>query len=80
MPANTIPTAPALAPLTQPGWRFLMEHPAHFIALGAGSGLSRVAPSTDGTLWAWAAFLILQPFTTDRAWALLIVLGTLVGW
>jgi phosphatidylglycerophosphatase A len=80
MTTDTSPTAPALAPLTHPGWRFLMAHPAHFIALGAGSGLSRLAPGTAGTLWAWAAFVILQPFMTDRAWALLIVLGTLVGW
>ncbi len=30
--------------------RFLIAHPAHFIALGAGSGLSRIAPGTVGTL------------------------------
>jgi phosphatidylglycerophosphatase A len=80
MTTDTGPIAPALAPLTHPGWRFLMSHPAHFMALGAGSGLSRIAPGTAGTLWAWAAFVILQPFMTDRAWALLIVLGTLIGW
>jgi phosphatidylglycerophosphatase A len=72
--------APAPGPLTHPGWRFLVAHPAHFIALGAGSGLSRVAPGTAGTLWAWAAFVLLQPLMSDRAWALLIALGTGIGW
>lgn len=80
MTTDNSPTAPEHAPLTHPGWRFLVAHPAHFMALGAGSGLSRIAPGTAGTLWAWAAFVILQPFMTDRAWAAVIVLGTLVGW
>jgi phosphatidylglycerophosphatase A len=77
---DTGPAAPTLAPITHPGWRFLVAHPAHFMALGAGSGLSRFAPGTAGTLWAWAVFVLLQPFMSDRAWALLIVLGTLIGW
>jgi phosphatidylglycerophosphatase A len=68
------------APLAHPGWAFLLSHPAHFIALGAGSGLSRLAPGTAGTLWAWAAFVILQPLMSDTAWGALIVLGTLLGW
>ena len=40
--------------------RFLLDHPAHLIALGFGAGLSRFAPGTVGTLWAWAAFLLLK--------------------
>ena len=47
-------------PPLHPDWRFLFSHPAHFIALGAGSGMSRLAPGTVGTLWAWAAFGVLQ--------------------
>jgi phosphatidylglycerophosphatase A len=47
-------------PPLHPDARFLFSHPAHFIALGAGSGLSRLAPGTVGTLWAWAAFGVLQ--------------------
>jgi phosphatidylglycerophosphatase A len=79
--ASDLPTAPTLpAPLTRPGWAFLIAHPAHFIALGAGSGLSRLAPGTAGTLWAWAAFVVLQPALSDAAWATLIAIGTLVGW
>ena len=70
----------ASAPLASPNWRFLFAHPAHFIALGAGAGLSGVAPGTAGTLWAWAAWLVLQPLLPHEAWGLLIACATLVGW
>jgi phosphatidylglycerophosphatase A len=60
--------------------RFLMSHPAHFIALGAGSGLSRLAPGTAGTLWAWAVFLLLQLWLTPLQMGVLIAASTLVGW
>jgi phosphatidylglycerophosphatase A len=60
--------------------RFLLAHPAHFIALGAGSGLSRIAPGTAGTLWAWAVFLLLQIWLTPLQMGVLIVASTLVGW
>ena len=60
--------------------RFLMSHPAHFIALGAGSGLSRLAPGTAGTLWAWAIFLLLQIWLTPLQMGVLIAASTLVGW
>ncbi len=35
----------------------MLAHPAHVLALGFGCGLSRLAPGTVGTLWAWVAFL-----------------------
>jgi phosphatidylglycerophosphatase A len=60
--------------------RFLLSHPAHFIALGAGAGLSRLAPGTAGTLWAWAVFLLLQIWLTPLHMGLLIALATLGGW
>jgi len=60
--------------------RFLISHPAHFIALGAGSGLSRLAPGTAGTLWAWAVFLLLQIWLTPLQMGMLIAASTLVGW
>jgi phosphatidylglycerophosphatase A len=60
--------------------RFMRGHPAHWIALGFGSGLSPKAPGTVGTLWAWAAFLALDPWLGDPQWAWTIALGTLVGW
>ena len=70
-------TAPSLRPTV----RFLLAHPAHFIALGFGSGLSPKAPGTVGTLWAWLAFLVLQPwFATPLQMGLLIAASTLGGW
>ena len=48
-----------------PDARFLLSHPAHFIALGFGSGLAPKAPGTFGTLAAlplyWALALVLPP-------------------
>lgn len=73
-------TATLPPPLLRPTWRFLLAHPAHFIALGAGAGLARVAPGTVGTLWAWASFLILQRFLTPLEWGLVIASATLLGW
>ena len=60
--------------------RFLRQHPAHFLALGLGSGLSPKAPGTAGTLWAWLAFLVLQPWMSDTAWGVTLLLGLVVGW
>jgi phosphatidylglycerophosphatase A len=59
---------------------FMLSHPAHAIALGFGSGLSPIAPGTVGTLWAWLAFLVLQPIMSSWHWAMLLALGLVVGW
>lgn len=59
---------------------FMLEHPAHAIALGFGAGLSPAAPGTVGTLWAWLAFWLLDRWLGDAQWALLLLVGTLVGW
>jgi phosphatidylglycerophosphatase A len=59
---------------------FLRSHPAHLIALGFGSGLSRFAPGTAGTLWAWATFLLLQIFLTPLQMGVLIGASLLIGW
>ena len=77
LPATTPPlrTAPRKATLS-----FMFAHPAHMLALGFGSGLSPAAPGTVGTLWAWLAFLVLQPFLNDGLWAALLVAGFFVGW
>ena len=69
----------ALAP-RRPTVRFMLAHPAHFIALGFGSGLSPVAPGTAGTLWAWLAFLVLQPLMNDTRWAIVLALSVPLGW
>jgi phosphatidylglycerophosphatase A len=64
----------------KPTWRFVLSNPAHAVALGFGSGLSPVAPGTAGTLFAWIAFVILQPHLDDRQWAVLLGVAALVGW
>lgn len=62
-----------------PDARFLLSHPAHFIALGFGAGLSPWAPGTFGTLvgWALAALLLLfvHPFVVAVITIPLLVLG-----
>jgi phosphatidylglycerophosphatase A len=62
-----------------PDARFLLSHPAHFIALGFGAGLSPWAPGTFGTLvgWAIAALLLLfvHPFVVAVITIPLLVLG-----
>lgn len=70
-------TAPTLA--TRPSAAFLVRHPAHWLALGFGSGLSPRAPGTVGTLWAWAAFAVLDRWLSAGQWGLLIAGGVLVG-
>ena len=42
-----------------PDFRFLVSHPAHFLALGFGSGLVPVAPGTFGTLVSWGLYALL---------------------
>ena len=64
----------------KPTAKFLLAHPAHFIALGFGSGLSPVAPGTAGTLWAWLAYLLLAPSFSTQQMGWLILGATLVGW
>jgi len=78
------PSNPPLSPPLgtaprKPSWRFLLSHPAHAIGLGFGSGLSPMAPGTVGTLWAWVAFLVLQPHLDTAAWAWLIGASLVVG-
>lgn len=54
-----------------PSFRFLTQHPAHLFALGFGSGLSRVAPGTFGTLVALPLFVLMMQL--PNAWHLPIV-------
>ncbi len=50
------------------------------VALGFGSGLSRFAPGTVGTLWAWVAFLVLQQYLSPQKIALVIAAALPLGW
>ena len=58
---------------------FMLRHPAHWMALGFGSGLSPKAPGTVGTLWGWLSFLVLSRWLDDFGWGVAIAAGLLVG-
>ena len=69
--------------ILQPTWQFMLRHPAHILALGFGSGLSRIMPGTVGTLFGWLCF---HAFTTrwpelftPLTWGILIVGGFIIG-
>jgi phosphatidylglycerophosphatase A len=64
----------------RPSARFMFAHPAHFIALGFGSGLSPWAPGTAGTLWAWLAFVVLDRWLSDALWGVVLLAALAVGW
>ena len=74
LPQPPLRVAPRRATL-----RFMLAHPLHAIALGFGSGLSPKAPGTVGTLWAWLAFLLLQPRLGVLGWAALLAGGFALG-
>lgn len=71
---------PTAAAPRRPNARFLLAHPAHFIALGAGTGLSPIAPGTAGTLWAWVAFLVMQHWLSTATLGWVILAGLPLGW
>ncbi len=62
---------------------FMLAHPAHLLALGFGSGLSRVMPGTVGTLFGWLCFRALSmhwpEVFTASVWGALIATGFVVG-
>src|SRR5690606_8739062 len=67
---------------TLPDRKFLLSHPAHFIALGFGAGLTRTAPGTWGTLVAIPLFfaLMLTPELVHYiVIALLFAIGVWIG-
>ena len=45
--------------IIRPTARFLLAHPAHFLALGFGTGLAPIAPGTVGTLLAFPIYALL---------------------
>lgn len=72
--APVVPEAPRRATA-----RFMLGHPARWIALGLGSGLSPMAPGTVGTLWAWASYKVLALFLAPLGMGLLILASLVVG-
>jgi phosphatidylglycerophosphatase A len=67
--------------ILRPDARFLVQHPAHFVALGFGTGLAPVAPGTVGTLLAFPIFMALEAAfgPLDHGPALLAFLGMLAA-
>jgi phosphatidylglycerophosphatase A len=63
----------------RPDLRFMLRHPAHLIALGAGAGLVSRAPGTAGTLLAWPLFWALSALATLPLMLVLIACGYLLG-
>lgn len=61
-------------------WRFMLAHPAHLMALGFGSGLSRKAPGTVGTLWAWVSFVLLDRWLSEWQWGVVLAITGPIGW
>lgn len=57
----------------------MLAHPAHFLALGCGSGLSPWAPGTAGTLFAWLLFPSLRVQFSDFALLGLLTAAYLIG-
>jgi phosphatidylglycerophosphatase A len=69
----------ALPRPARPTARFMLGHPARWLALGFGSGLSPLAPGTVGTLWGWLSFLVLSRWLDAVAWGVLIAASLLLG-
>jgi phosphatidylglycerophosphatase A len=63
----------------KPDLKFLFAHPAHFIALGFGSGLSPVAPGTAGTLAAWLTFPLLHRSFSDAGLLAVLLAAFVLG-
>src|SRR5205823_11368907 len=72
---STPPTSAAGAP----SFAFLVRHPAHFIALGFGSGLAPFAPGTFGTLVAIPIAALLRAYASDVGFVAAIVLLFALG-
>ncbi len=65
--------------IVRPTARFLFAHPAHFLALGFGTGLAPVAPGTVGTLLGFPIYGLLAgrlaPVELLAAVAVMFALG-----
>src|SRR5215469_14666017 len=71
MKASTTRSGPSLA--------FLVSHPAHFIALGFGAGLSPIAPGTAGTLVAFPIAIALRKYGDDVVFLAASALALVAG-
>ncbi|MER2552148.1 MAG: phosphatidylglycerophosphatase A [Thauera sp.] len=63
----------------RPTARLLMSHPAHFISLGFGAGLSPWAPGTAGTLLGWALYPLIRTPVSEFVFLALLASFFLAG-
>lgn len=63
----------------KPTFAFLVENPAHFFALGFGSGLAPVAPGTFGSILSWPLYLLLAAFFSPIQIIILSVVFFVIG-
>ncbi len=57
----------------QPNIAFLIKHPAHFLALGFGSGLTPKAPGTFGTIMGFPLFYIIMGYAMNVQLAIIAI-------
>lgn len=62
-----------------PSLAFLFAHPAHFVALGFGAGLSPVAPGTVGTLVALPLAALLHATVDDAGYLIAVGFTFAIG-
>jgi len=62
-----------------PSLKFLVAHPAHFLALGFGAGLSPIAPGTMGTLLAVPLAALLRAYADDLGYLLIVAAAFAIG-
>lgn len=62
-----------------PSFAFMRPKLSRWIALGFGSGLAPAAPGTFGTLWAWASFVVLDPWLSVAGWWVVIAAAFVLG-
>jgi len=64
--------------MNSPNFKFLIAHPAHFLALGFGSGLAKKAPGTFGTLLGIPLFGLMS-LTPENAHYFILLALFLIG-
>ena len=65
--------------IRSPSLKFLVAHPAHFVALGFGAGLSPIAPGTVGTLVAVPLAVALKTYSNDLGYFCAVVVAFALG-
>jgi phosphatidylglycerophosphatase A len=66
-------------PTHQPDFAFMRPRLSRWVAFGAGSGLSAVAPGTVGTLLAWGIWLVALEGLTAWQQGVIIAVGVWIG-